>query len=219
MWLLFLFLVIAGTILAVVIFVIATEGRYFRRGLMRWGYNRRSGAFEVRDDWERWEHLIKRLQIRSTEEILDLGTQTGHFPRLIARQRGFTGHIVGIDWSEEMIQEAQRQCRLEGTGSRVRFLCHDVQNPLPFAPNTFTLVTVVTGLLTSLKTPETLFEEIHRILKPEGRVAFHIEQQPLRPTPMRTPEWFSTHLEPHGFIYSQTVRWTPAQQIIIFQKR
>lgn len=217
MWLLFLIFAIVGIVLAVLIFIIATEGRYFGKRLIRWGYNRRSVTFEVRDDWELWEHLIKRLKIEPTEQLLDLGTQTGHLPRLVARQRGFKGAVVGIDWSEEMVQEAQRQVRLEGTQKKVRFLCRDVQQPLPFKENAFTLVTVVTGLLNSLKSPERLFQEIKRVLIPRGRVAFRFTPQTIGYSPMKKAEWFIRQLAPLGFHYVETLSWTPTYEILVLQ--
>ena len=192
MWVLLLVLAITGIVITFLIFVIATEGRYFGKRLIRWGYNRRSVSFEVRNDWKLWEYLIKRLNISPAEEILDLGTQTGHLPRLVARQRWFRGRVIGIDWSEEMIQEAQRQTRLEGTQNNVKFLCRDVQLPLPYGDSTFTLVTLVTGLLNGLKTPKTLFKEIHRVLKSNGRVAFRVAPQPLHVTPIKNADWFTT---------------------------
>lgn len=217
MWLLVALLGIIGFILAILIFIIATEGKYFGKRLMRWGYDRRSSAFEVRDDWTLWDHLIKRLNISPTEKLLDLGTQTGHLPRLVARQRGFTGHAIGIDWSEEMIQEARRQSRLEGTSSKTQFLCHDVQNPLPFEDNSFTLITCVTGLLSGLKMSEALFQEIQRVLKMTGRVAFRLEPQPLRPSLIRDPLWFTMRLNPLGFTQLDTIPWTPTHSILEFQ--
>lgn len=204
-------------ILGLLLFIIATEGRYFGKRLLRWGYNRRSVAFEVRDDWELWEVLIKRLNIGNSEEFLDLGTQTGHLPRLVARKRGFEGHVVGIDWSEEMILEARRQSRLEGSASRTRFLCRDVQESLPFNDDSFTLVTCVTGLLNGLKTPASLFNEIQRVLKVKGQVAFRLDSQPRRPTAIRHPSWFTKRLEPLGFQQTETVPWTPQHTILIFQ--
>ena len=216
-WLPLLLLLAIGIILGVLIFIIVTEGRYFGKGLVRWGYDRRSIAFEVRNDWQLWENLIKQLKIDSVEELLDLGTQTGHLPRLVARHRGFEGRIVGIDWSEEMIQEARRQSRLEGTAKRIEFLCRDVQEPLPFVDNTFSLVTVVTGLLNGLKRPRVLFKEIHRVLRIKGRVVFRFDLQPLRPTPIRNAEWFTSRLEPLGFTHSESIPWTPTHTILIFQ--
>ena len=217
LWLVLFLLVVIGVILGLLLFIVATEGRYFGKRLLRWGYNRRSVAFEVRDDWKLWEIFIKRLNISNSEELLDLGTQTGHLPRLVARKRGFDGHVVGIDWSEEMIQEARRQSRLEGTASKTRFLCRDVQEPLPFDNDSFTLVTCVTGLLNGLRAPELLFREVHRVLKVNGRVAFRFETQPRRPTLTRYPSWFTERLKSLGFEQSETVPWTPMHTIIIFQ--
>jgi ubiquinone/menaquinone biosynthesis C-methylase UbiE len=216
-WLVFVLLVVIGVILGLLVFIITTEGKYFGKRLIRWGYNRRSVAFEVRDDWELWEHLIKCLKVSNAEELLDLGTQTGHLPRLVARKRGFCGQVVGIDWSEEMIQEARRQTRLEGTASRTRFLCRDVQESLPFDNDSFMLVTCVTGLLNGLKTPESLFKEVQRVLKVRGRVAFRFDLQPRRLTLIRDPSWFTERLVPLGFQQTETVRWTPSNIILIFQ--
>lgn len=217
LWLVLLLLIIIAVILGLLVFIVATEGRYFGKRLVRWGYNRRSVAFEVRDDWELWESLIKRLKIGNSEEILDLGTQTGHLPRLVARKRGFEGHVVGIDWSKEMIQEARRQSRLEGTASKTRFLCRDVRESLPFDNDSFTLVTCVTGLLNGLRAPELLFREVQRVLKVNGRVAFRFETQPRRPTLTRYPAWFTERLESLGFQLTGTVPWTPLHTVLIFR--
>ena len=216
-WLLFLFLIVLGVVLIILVFILVTEGKYFGKPLIRWIYNRQSLALEVRDDWTYWEHLIRHLAIRLDERILDLGTQTGHLPRLVARQRGFRGQIVGVDWSEEMISEARRQAHLEGTSSRVKFLCQDVRNPLPFADASFTLVTCVTGLFKGLKTPTSLFSEIQRLLEINGRVAFRIDLQPLRSTPSRDEPWFTRHLQPLGFSFVKTQSWTPNRMIAIYQ--
>jgi ubiquinone/menaquinone biosynthesis C-methylase UbiE len=173
--------------------------------------------FEVRDDWELWEHLIHRLKIRPSEHLLDLGTQTGHLPRSVVRQRGFAGRVVGIDWSYEMIQEAQRQSRLEGTASKVQFLCQNVQEPLPFPDNSFTLVTSVTGLLEALRDPEDLFREIYRVLLVPGRVVFSFEIRPLRPMNIRTIEWITDRLTKLGFTHLQTIPWTTTHKLVIFE--
>ncbi len=217
MWPLFLLLIIIGILLAILIFILLTEGRYLGKQLVRWSYNRRSMAFEVRNDWKLWEHIIKRLGINQAEELLDLGTQTGHLPRLVARKRDFKGHVVGIDWSEEMIIEARRQVELEGTSSHVNFLCRDVQNSLPFSDDTFTVVTCVTGLINGLKKPEALFKEIQRVLKIDGRVAFRFEPHPLRPTSIRSTSWFTSRLEPLGFSQTDTIPWTQSYKILVFR--
>lgn len=215
MWLLFLFLFIIGIILALLFFILGTEGRYFGKRFIRWLYNRRSVQYEVRDDWELWEHLIKRLKISPSEQLLDLGTQTGHLPRLVARQPDFKGRVVGIDWSADMIQEAQRQARLEETATRIQFLSRDVQQPLPFPDATFTLVTCVTGLLDGLRDPDTLFAEIRRVLQPGGRVVFRFEPRPLKATKIRHLDWFSKRLAKWGFSEPQTRPWTATHKLVI----
>ena len=212
---LLILLFIVFFLLALLIFVVLTEGKYFGKGFLRRLYNLRAGAFEIRDDWELWEHLIERLNIGATEQILDLGTQTGHLPRILARKRAFQGSIVGIDWSDEMIQEAKRQARLEGSSEKIRFLCSDIRHPLPFPDQTFTMVVCVTGILDGLRNPEKLLKEVRRVLQPEGRLACSFSPTGLGPGSQRDQQWFSAHLAEIGFFLSEIIPWTSMHKILI----
>ncbi len=217
MWQLVLPIIIGVLILVLLICIVTTEGRYFGKQLLHRIYDLRTGGFEIRDDWELWHHLIKRLKINSSEQLLDLGTQTGHLPRLVARQRGFQGTAVGVDWSEEMIQEAQRQARLEGTAQHTRFLQADVQKPLPFPDKTFTLLVCVTGVLDALRNTDAFFEEIKRVLRPNGRIVFSLSRRHLKPGSLRDLNWFTEQLAKRGFTKPQIIPWTATQELIISQ--
>jgi ubiquinone/menaquinone biosynthesis C-methylase UbiE len=215
MWQLLLPILIVVLLLVLLICVIASEGRYFGKRLLRKIYDLRTGEFEIRDDWELWHHLIKRLKISPTERLLDLGTQTGHLPRLVARQQGFQGTAVGVDWSEDMIQEAKRQARLEGTAQHTKFLHADVQQPLPFTDDSFTLLVCVTGVLDAIRYPDTLFKEIRRILCPNGRVVFSISSRQLKPSSPRDLVWFSERLVKHGFTKPKVIPWTVNDNLVV----
>jgi ubiquinone/menaquinone biosynthesis C-methylase UbiE len=214
MWLLPLFLLIVFVAMALLVFVIATEGRYFGKRFLRRLYSLRAGTFETRDDWDQWLHLIRRLGISSSEHLLDLGTQTGHLPRLVARQAGFQGSAVGVDWSEEMIREAQRQSKLEGTSEILQFLCSDVRKPLPFPDDSFTLVVCVTGLLDGLRDPEPLFKEIRRVLRPKGRFAYSYTQRTQKPT-NPAPLHLSHLLVKSGFNTPKSIPWLATHHVML----
>ena len=93
--------------------------------------------------------------------VLDLGCGTGRHSVWLAG-RGAT--VTGIDFSEGMLEAARRK---EGAGT-VRFLAHDLHQPLPFADGSFDRV--VSGLvLEHLHELDAFFAESRRVLRPGGR--------------------------------------------------
>jgi demethylmenaquinone methyltransferase/2-methoxy-6-polyprenyl-1,4-benzoquinol methylase len=101
--------------------------------------------------------------------ILDLCTGTGDLALTYDRASGGRVPIVGADFSEEMLVRAARKADRAGAGRRVRFVGADAQ-ALPFADDTFQLVTVAFGLRNVTDTDRGLAEMV-RVTRPGGRVA------------------------------------------------
>lgn len=94
-------------------------------------------------------------------EVLDLGCGTGRHSLWLA-SAGAT--VTGVDFSEGMLEEARAKPGAEA----VRFLAHDLQQPLPLAAGSFDLV--VSGLvLEHLAALDAFFAEARRVLRPGGR--------------------------------------------------
>jgi malonyl-CoA O-methyltransferase len=93
--------------------------------------------------------------------VLDLGCGTGrHAVRLAAAG----ADVTAIDFSEGMLEEARRKAH----GDAIRFIVHDLHQPLPLPDGTFDLV--VSGLvLEHIRNLDSFFAEIHRVLRPGGR--------------------------------------------------
>jgi malonyl-CoA O-methyltransferase len=93
--------------------------------------------------------------------ILDLGCGTGrHALRLAAAG----AEVTAVDFSEGMLAAARHKPGAE----RVRFLVHDLHDPLPLPAGSFDRV--VSGLvLEHLRDLDGFFREAHRMLRPEGR--------------------------------------------------
>ncbi len=93
--------------------------------------------------------------------VLDLGCGTGrHALRLAAAGAS----VTAVDFSEGMLSEARRKPGAAG----VRFLAHDLHQPLPFEASAFDRV--VSGLvLEHLRDLRFVFGEARRVLKPGGR--------------------------------------------------
>src|SRR5262249_17294446 len=93
--------------------------------------------------------------------VLDLGCGTGrHSAWLVAGG----ACVTGIDFSEGMLAAARRRT----AGANVRFLVHDLHQPLPLPSGTFDLV--VSGLvLEHLSDLAGFFGEVRRVLRSGGR--------------------------------------------------
>jgi ubiquinone/menaquinone biosynthesis C-methylase UbiE len=92
---------------------------------------------------------------------LDLGCGTGRHALWLAAAGAA---VTAVDFSEGMLAQARRKPGAEA----VRFLTHDLHEPLPLAAGQFDLV--VSGLvLEHLRELGGLFAEAHRVLKPGGR--------------------------------------------------
>jgi malonyl-CoA O-methyltransferase len=131
----------------------------------------------VRDGYDRWaavyDHDANPLQamegpvvraalgdVRNLS-VLDLGCGTGRHSLWLA-EAGAT--VTAVDFSEGMLAEARRKPGAE----TIRFMIHDLHQPLPFQSNSFDVV--VSGLvLEHLHDLGNFFAEIRRVLKPGGR--------------------------------------------------
>jgi len=93
--------------------------------------------------------------------VLDLGCGTGRHSLWLAESGA---NVTAVDFSEGMLAEAKGKPGADA----VRFLAHDLHQPLPFDAATFDLV--VSGLvLEHLRDLDLFFSEAYRVIKPGGR--------------------------------------------------
>jgi len=93
--------------------------------------------------------------------VLDLGCGTGRHALWLAAAGAA---VTAVDFSEGMMAKARTKPGAEG----IRFLAHDLHEPLPFADGTFDVV--VSGLvLEHLRALGPFFAEARRVLRPGGR--------------------------------------------------
>lgn len=95
-------------------------------------------------------------------QVVELGCGTGRHTAWLARNGA---SVTAVDFSEGMLDQARRKL---GPDSKVRFVVHDLHEPLPFENATFDLV--LSGLvLEHLKDLTGVFREARRALRAEGR--------------------------------------------------
>jgi ubiquinone/menaquinone biosynthesis C-methylase UbiE len=93
--------------------------------------------------------------------VLDMGCGTGRHALWCAEQGA---KVTAVDFSAGMLAETRQKPFSE----RVRFLQHDLHEPLPFGDARFDIV--VSGLvLEHIRDLDSFFSEARRVLQPQGR--------------------------------------------------
>lgn len=99
-------------------------------------------------------------------KVLDVGTGTGLLAIEFAKEIPGV-EVVGLDLSDVALELARDNAQESGVSSRVSFEKGDAEDT-PFEDDTFDLV-ISGNTLHLLKNPVRMFDEIHRVLKPNGR--------------------------------------------------
>ena len=125
-------------------------------------YDRYAAALSFGQDprWRRF--LVSRVDVGSSDTVLDVATGTGAVARELLRQKGCT--VVGLDQSPEMLAEARRRLPenvqlVEGTAEQ-----------LPFPDASFDALTF-TYLLRYVSDPAATLRELARVVRTGGTIA------------------------------------------------
>ncbi|MEM7128788.1 MAG: methyltransferase domain-containing protein [Chloroflexota bacterium] len=106
--------------------------------------------------------------IAPNEHVLDVGCGTGLYTEEAARLVGANGQVHAVDIQESLLAQAQTRLKDAGWADRVRFhLCQ--ADTLPLADDSIDMALVI-ATLGEVSDPTALIDELHRILKPDGRL-------------------------------------------------
>lgn len=116
------------------------------------------------DRW--WRRVaVRTLRPKAGDQILDVCTGTGDLALAFHKHLNGKATVTGTDFCPEMLEIARKKVP---AGSEIEFTQADTQH-LPFADNSFDIVTVAFGLRNVEDTDEGL-RELARVCKPGGRV-------------------------------------------------
>ncbi|MCB9420986.1 MAG: class I SAM-dependent methyltransferase [Ardenticatenaceae bacterium] len=195
------------------LFVVATDGRYFGKRLIFWIYDRFGAAmYSGSSEDARWQQLAGLLDLQGDERILDVGTAVANLPITLAAQPNFQGHVTGLDWSPKMLAAARRR----GLSRQVTLVRGDARRPLPFASQSFNVITCLETLET-LPHPDQILREIIRTLRPDGILVFSLYKGVLTLTAALSFDWYQKQLRSYGFNL-QLVQFRQNYDIIIGQR-
>ncbi len=102
------------------------------------------------------------------ETVLDLGSGAGFDCFLAARKVGPTGRVIGVDLTDAMLEKARANATKAGL-SHVEFRKGDLE-ALPVDDGSVDVV-ISNCVLNLVPDKDRAFREIHRVLKPGGRLA------------------------------------------------
>ena len=128
-----------------------------------------------------WRRLAARTCLEEKpQRILDLGCGTGDLLINIARRSPKDTEIIGLDYSQPMLEKAKQKAEKAGVSERTSFINGDAAH-LPFPDGHFDCVGISFAFrnLTyknPLGTPH--FAEVKRVLKPGGRYVIVESSQP-----------------------------------------
>jgi ubiquinone/menaquinone biosynthesis C-methylase UbiE len=111
-------------------------------------------------------HLVRFAGIAPGEAVLDVGTGTGVVAITAARAGA---HASGVDLTPALLEAARENARIAGLPD-VQWVEGDAER-LPFPDASFDVVVSQFGHMFAPR-PEFAVAEMHRVLKPSGRIAF-----------------------------------------------
>ena len=123
-------------------------------------------SFGIHRLWKRY--AINMAGLLPGQQVLDLASGTGDLARLMAGRVGPQGQVILSDINAAMLGNGRARLLDSGIAGNVVFAQADAEQ-LPFADNSFDLVTMAFGLR-NVTDKQRALESMFRVLKPGGRV-------------------------------------------------
>jgi ubiquinone/menaquinone biosynthesis C-methylase UbiE len=118
------------------------------------------------------EDLAQRAELKAGERVLDVGCGTGAVARTAAPRVGSAGRVVGVDTSVARIQVAESLPAPDG--APITWRIGDA-TALPDADASYDVV-LCQQVLHLIRDRETALREMHRVLRPDGRLGLSVWQ-------------------------------------------
>jgi arsenite methyltransferase len=106
-------------------------------------------------------------ELEPGEVVLDVGSGAGSDSLVAAQMVGPDGRVTGVDMTPEMLAKA-KAAAVEMKATNVEFVAGEAEG-LPFKDESFDVV-ISNGVIDLIPDKEAVFSEIHRVLRPGGRI-------------------------------------------------
>jgi ubiquinone/menaquinone biosynthesis C-methylase UbiE len=188
------------------------EGAHLGPSVQAWLYNRWAKKYDegkrasqLQDDEMLAQPLLHALTAVDQLFILDFAAGTGRLSEALLRRREFAGHIIALDLSLGMLEQAAAKLRrhhnpsiADHSSATVELLRH-ASLPLPFPDAVFDAVCAleVLELFPDMEKP---LQEFSRVLRPGGiLLTSRGTEESGRKAKVKSKKEFSAGLEENGF--------------------
>jgi demethylphylloquinol methyltransferase len=152
-------------------------------------YDRLNNDLSLGIHWVWKQMTVDWSRATAGDTCLDLCCGSGDITQLLAKKAGKDGRVIGADFAAAQLEiAAARIDSLYPAPDNIQWVEADALS-LPFADSYFDAATMGYGLRNVTDIPRAL-SELHRVLKPQARVAildFHYPDSPLM---RRFQEWY-----------------------------
>jgi len=136
-----------------------------------------------------WKEMtVKWSAAKPGDNSLDLCCGTGDLTFRLARRVGMTGKVYGVDFSPNLLNNAQDRCKNYYPQPTINWVEADVLN-LPFETNYFDAATMGYGLRNVNNISQSL-QEIYRVLKPGAKAAILDFHRPSHQQLRAVQQWY-----------------------------
>lgn len=142
------------------------------------------------------QHIARKLCLQPGQRVLDIGCGWGGMGLFLAREYGV--EVTGLTLSDNQYEYARARASSQGLTQRVHFLKEDYRDH----QGSYDAIVSV-GMFEHVGRPQfqTFFDQVARLLKPEGRSLIHtIGRNALPPTESRN--WIQKYIFPGGYVPS-----------------
>jgi len=143
----------------------------------------------------RWrKRAIASLQLRGTERLLDLCTGTGDLAIAAVRAQPGAARVVGVDFAAAMLRVGRDKLIRRRLDPRVALVRGDATR-IPAGDRSVDAITIAFGIR-NVEQVGVACAEMHRALKPGGRLAILEFAVPTTPSLSAVYLWYLRHLLP-----------------------
>jgi ubiquinone/menaquinone biosynthesis C-methylase UbiE len=126
-------------------------------------------VYTSHDMIEMQKHILSFIDLKPNQKVLDIGCGKGvDLIKLGTDYPDGSIQFFGIDMSEPAIKYCTDVLKKD---PRFSFICQDIENGLPFPPDSFDAIISNNFLECVVDMPKFL-KELHRVIKPQGTVLF-----------------------------------------------
>lgn len=117
-----------------------------------------------------YPRVARVLDLRSDDDVLDVACGSGHF---LKKYAAHVRSIAGIDLSPVMVKAATRANRHRVAAGTAEFVVGDA-SAMPWQDSRFSAACIM-GSFFAFPRPQEVLRELHRVLRPGGRMVVLVE--------------------------------------------